>query len=376
MKKVIALALTLAMVLALGVTAFAASMTLKDEYEVGETVNFTIEVLAGEEITKIYDSSNLITFDTPRVADGTNGTFWTVNGKLNSKGLTRIVVEYTNVNGDPDVLDDLKVIEIVDATPSQAGEDYLTFGVGSLKEIADEKAFVEAKYGNSSVILDLYDSDNSDPANEVYVYFDGISAEVYNAAAKLNPEKIVIWGEDATITLYRGDYTKLTVKKDIEINAMVTVSDVLLDSKGKDMNNRVLTALGNNNADPFYVTIDSTNLTDVAANPELSIDLTSDEFTQWCKTNNCKAMDIYAFDASDDTVALVAEDVSVNNLFDNVVEMPTLETATYVFVDAGNSATGSANVKPNTNTGANDMVAVAVVFATIALAAGVSKKVR
>ena len=371
MKKVIALALTLAMVLALGVTAFAASMTLAAEYEVGKTVNFSIDIVAGEKVTKVYDSSNLIKFDTPRAADGKTD-LWTVNGTLNAKGYTKIVVEYTDVNEDAKEWKSA-VIEIVDpADAPQAGEDYLTFAdLG----YADEAAFLNDNYGYSSVLLDLYDSANSDPANDVYVYFDGISAEVYNAAAKLSPEKIVIVSDVARITLYRGDYTKLTVKKDIEINAMVAVgSEWTLDKK--DMNNRVLTALGNNNADPYYVAIDTTNLTEVAANPELQINLDSEDFAQWCKTNNCKAMDVYAFDPADDTVALVAEDVAVNNLFDNVIDMPTLETGYYVLVDAGNSATGSANVKPNANTGANDMVAVAVVFATIALAAGVSKKVR
>ena len=358
MKKVIALALTLAMVLALGVTAFAASMTLAAEYEVGETVNFSIDIVAGEKVTKVYDSTGLITFDTPRAADGKTD-LWTVNGKLNAKGYTKIVVEYTDVNEDEQEWKS-EVIEIVDpADEPQAGTDYLTFAdLG----YADEAEFLNDNYGYSSVILDLEG-------------FDGISADLYNATAKLSPEKIVLVSDVARITLYRGDYTKLTVKKDIKINAMVAVGSEWTLS-GKDMNNRVLTALGNNNADPYYVAIDTTNLTEVAANPELQINLDSEDFAQWCKTNNCKAMDVYAFDPADDTVALVAEDVAVNNLFDNVIDMPTLETGYYVLVDAGNSATGSANVKPNTNTGANDMVAVAVVFATIALAAGVSKKVR
>ena len=358
MKKVIALALTLAMVLALGVTAFAASMALKAEYVVGETVNFSIDIVAGEKITKVYDSSSLIKFDTPRAADGKTD-LWTVSGTLNAKGYTKIIVEYTDVNEDAKEWKS-DVIEIVDAADApQAGTDYLTFAdLG----YADETAFLNDNYGYSSVILDLEG-------------FDGISADLYNATAKLSPEKIVLVSDVARITLYRGDYTKLTVKKDIKINAMVAVgSEWTLDKK--DMNNRVLTALGNNNADPYYVAIDTTNLTEVAANPELQINLDSEDFAQWCKTNNCKAMDVYAFDPSDDTVALVAEDIAVNNLFDNVIDMPTLETGYYVLVDAGNSATGSANVKPNANTGANDMVAVAVVFATIALAAGVSKKVR
>lgn len=358
MKKVIALALTLAMVLALGVTAFAASMPLKAEYEVGK-VNFSIEVGTGEKVTKVYDTSGLITFGDPVEADGQPG-LWTVLADVQKKGLTRIIVEYTDANEDAQEYKS-GPIEIVDAAaPGQAGTDYLTFADLGL---ADEAEFLNAYYGNSTVALDL-------------TGFDGLSAEVYNAAAKLSPEKIVLYTDVARITLYRGDYTKLTVKKDIKINAMVEVgSEWLLNGK-EDMNNRVLTALGNNNADPYYVSIDSTNLTEVAANPELSIILDSPDFTQWCKTNNCKAMDIYTFDPEDDTVALVKENVSVNNLFDNVIEMPTLETAYYVLVDADNSATGSANVKPNTNTGANDMVAVAVVFATIALAAGVSKKVR
>ena len=243
MKKVIALALTLAMVLALGVTAFAASMTLAAEYEVGETVNFSIDIVAGEKVTKVYDSTGLITFDTPRAADGKTD-LWTVNGKLNAKGYTKIVVEYTDVNEDEQEWKS-EVIEIVDpADEPQAGTDYLTFAdLG----YADEAEFLNDNYGYSSVILDLEG-------------FDGISADLYNATAKLSPEKIVLVSDVARITLYRGDYTKLTVKKDIKINAMVAVGSEWTLS-GKDMNNRVLTALGNNNADPYYVAIDTTNLT-------------------------------------------------------------------------------------------------------------------
>ena len=87
-------------------------------------------------------------------------------------------------------------------------------------------------------------------------------------------------------------------------------------------------------------------------------------------------MTMYSFDASDDTVAVAAANIKVNNSFDNIVTMPTVAGGVYVFVDATNAATSSANVKDNVSTGANDMMAVAVVFATIALAAGVSKKVR
>ena len=354
MKKVIALALTLAMVLALGVTAFAAPAItgLAAEYELGETEYFEITGLADKDVVTSVSSvtADLITFGEPNKVDGTGN--WIVSAKMEKVGVTKIAVAYTNADSD-EVVEVIDVaIEIVEAADEpQAGTSWLT--------LEEAKDMVVA---GSVIALDVTGK-------------DGITAELYNAVAKLNPEVIELYTDAYSIRLYRGDYTKLTVKNNVKINTMVKVIDTLT-LKGKDANNRVLTALGNKNADPFYVTIDSTNLTEIAANPELTVVLDTPAFAAWCKTNNCKAMDIYAFDASDDTVALVKENVSVNNLFDNEVEMPTLESAIYVFVDADNSATGSANVKPNTNTGANDMVAVAVVFATIALAAGVSKKVR
>lgn len=363
MKKVIALALTLAMVLALGVTAFAAEILVNAngtngtaEYEVGTKTSLIINMdNAKDEVTKVYDSNNTITFGTATRVDGT-ATQWVVEATMDKLGLTQIIVDYTDANSDEQQTP-AKIVNVVDAPEAdQPGDDYLA--------LADVQAMLDAWMDKPTSVIAL------DVTGK-----DGIAADLYNAVAKLNPEVIELYTDVYTIRLYRGDYTKLTIKSNVEINTMVTVSDTLL-LKNKDANNRVLTALGNKNADPFYVEIDSTNLTEIAANPELSVVLDTEDFAAWCKTNNCKAMDIYAFDPADDTVALVKENVSVNNLFDNVVEMPTLDSAIYVFVDADNSATGSANVKPNTNTGANDMVAVAVVFATIALAAGVSKKVR
>jgi hypothetical protein len=347
MKKVIALALTLAMVLAMGVTAFA-SIAVPETFYINEKAVVEFSVSA-EKISdlKVKDLNGFMTFGTILKLTGTDEYAVEVTGtKL---GITEIIV--TN----KDVVVDTKVVNIVER---EAEDPIADLTVAGVTEVSGQ--------GSSIVTINVEGK-------------DGFSGAAYNEATKYHPEAIVVDGDGFTVTLYRGDYRTTKMKDTAKVIITAEAADRIYDAKGNDMNNRVLAALGNNKADPFYVTVKSFNLDAVADKPEFEVELATlfgDNYYSWVLTNNSKAMAMYSFDATDDTVAVVAKSIKVNNSFDNMLTMPTTAAGTYVFVDATNAASSSANVKDNVSTGANDMMAVAVVFATIALAAGVSKKVR
>ena len=356
MKKVIALALTLVMVLALGVTAFAANETVTvnllnpAEYEVGKTYWVSFD-FAGATVTDVVvsDVNGKIKFATAQKVSGSDE--YIVSAEIVETGVTQIKVTYKDSAKKACTYLDQNLVTLKTAAVVDPDLGIVVDGNVTVTEIG------------AKIVVDL----NGDT---------GISAATYNAIAAKHPEKILVVDDTFSIEILRGDYTTLTVKDTVKLHANVTVADRILDEDGKDMNNRVLAALGNTKADPFYVTVDTDNLSEIASKPVLTVNLDGAAFDAWCKVNDCKAMDLYIFDETDDTVALVKKNISVNNLIENWLEMPQFDSATYVLLDAGNSASASANVKPNASTGANDMVAVAVVFATIALAAGVSKKVR
>ncbi len=111
--KVLSLVLALAMLLTMAsFPAFAANIDVSYEYEVGKTYVIPIEVIAGEKVTKVYDITGLIVFGTPRPVDGVS-TLWFVEAKMNTKGITKIVVEYTDVNEeDQEIVSNY--VEIVD----------------------------------------------------------------------------------------------------------------------------------------------------------------------------------------------------------------------------------------------------------------------
>lgn len=361
MKKVIALALTLVMVLALGVTAFAAGETvtvnLLAEYEVGKTYWVSFD-FAGATVTDVVvsDVNGKIKFGAAQKVSGSND--YIVSAEIVEAGVTQIKVTYKDSAKTACTYPDPRLVTLKTAAVVDPDSGIVTDGNTKVYPVG------------AKIVVDLDGIDPTKPDDT------GISADTYNKIAAQHPEKILVLGKNFSIEILRGDYTTLTVKETIKLHANVAVTDRIKDEDKNDMNNRVLAALGNTKADPFYVTVDTDNLSEIASKPVLTVSLDGADFDAWCKVNDCKAMDLYIFDETDDTVALVKKNISVNNLIENWLEMPQFDSATYVLLDAGNSASASANVKPNASTGANDMVAVAVVFATIALAAGVSKKVR
>ena len=352
MKKLLSIIMAVAMIFTMGMVAFADETT---EYVVGETYAFVFTVDADQVITKVYDVNGFITFDTAMELSDETG-HWYVKGTMKKVGITQIVIEC----GKDHLINNstITIVNPKEEKPVQPGDKYLTFAdLG----YADEKAYSDAFCGKSKITFDM-------------TGFDGVSAEIYNATTKLNPEMIIFDTDLYTITLNRNDYVKLTVNKDVEINAMVSVGAEWI-YKDVNMNNKVLAALGNNKAVPFYVAIDSTNLTKVAPNAELTLKLNIDAFDKWCKVNDCKSMDIYAYDVVTDKIALVKADVSVNNLFDKELVMPTIKTGYYVIVESTTPVSGSVATKPNVGTGGNSAMSALATLVVMGAVAVATKKI-
>lgn len=360
MKKVIALVMAVVMTLALGVTAFAAEVektatiegwTSGETFEIDKEKGLVIMITGGQKDMVVSDANGIFEFTTPVQVSGGDETRFTVSATAQKLGLTRIQIKDKDGN---DITNGTYYVEVKDP-------DVVDPYDGAV--LNDTSA---VQLTGSKVILDIEG-------------FEGISYEVYNEAAKLSPEQIVIKNNTFTLTLNRGDYTKQTLNKHLYFNVLIsntpTASGVT--------NNKVLKALGNTKADPFYVEIRESGLSNVAAKPELVIDMYSNaNWASWLKTNNAKNMIMYQYNTKEESITTIKKSLSVDSLLSNKVTSPTTQNGVYFLVDANNAAGSNANTgsgstqKPNTNTGANDMIAVVVVFATIALAAGVSKKVR
>ena len=342
MKKLLSIIMAVAMIFTLGVTVFADSAI---EYEVGSLEAFVFTMQEGDTIVKVSDVNDFISFG-DAMTIGNNQ--WVVYATPKKAGVTQIIIDYKDAEGTEKTVVNSEYTTIVVPkveTPDQPGSKYLTLAdLGC----ANKDAF-KAMYTNKSVIkLDL-------------TGFDGITGEVFNAATDLNPEKIVLFNGVYEVTMKRGDYFKLIAKEDIEINTMISVgSDLIID--GKDMNNKVLAALGNTKADPYYVTVETTNLKGLSSKVELTVKLGGADFDNWCKVNDCKSIDIYVVDLAAGTSKLVKSKASVNNLYDFCLEMPTIETGYYVLVESTTPVVDT-TTKPNVSTGG----AVASVFATFAM---------
>ncbi len=360
MKKVIALVMAMVMTLALGVTAFAQEVQKTATIE-GWTSGTTIEIEKDKEIVLmitggqkdmiVSDANGYLKFTTPVAVSGEDATRFAVSAKAETLGLTQIKI--TDKDGN-DILNGSYLVKVKEEAVVDPFDGDVFSDVDSVE------------LTGSKVIIDIEG-------------FEGISHEVYNAAADLSPEQIIIKNNTFTLTLNRGDYTKQTLNKHLYFNVLISDAPTATGVT----NNKVLKALGNTKADPFYVEIRENGLNNVASKPELVINMYSENtWSSWSKTNNAKNMIMYKYDVKEETISTVKKSLSVDSLLSNKLVSPTTKNGVYILTDANNAAGAGANTgsgttqKPNTNTGANDMLAVAVVFATIALAAGVSKKVR
>lgn len=353
MKKVIALVMALVMTLAVGVTAFAEETqktaqiegwTSGSTQEIEKDAQFVIMISGGQEDMTVTDTNGYLSFGEPLIhSEGR----YAVVVKAEKLGLTEIKV--VDKNGK-DILNGSYYVKVKEATVT----DTFTGEVFSDVE--------SVTLTGSKVIINMEG-------------FEGISAEVYNAATKLSPEQIVITNNTFTLTLNRGDYTKQTLKKDLYFNVLISDGPTATGVT----NNKVLAALGNTKADPFYVEIRENILSSVAEKPELVLNMYADaDWSNWLKTNNAKNMIMYKYNSADETISTVKKSLTVDSLLSNKLTSPTTKNGVYFLVDASNAAGSNANTgtgsKPNVDTGAGDMMAVAVVFATIALGAIVTKK--
>lgn len=355
MKKVIALVMALVMTLALGVTAFAEETqktaqiegwTSGSTQEIEKDSQFAIIITGGQEDMTVSDTNGYLSFGEP-VVQGEGR--YVVMVKAEKLGLSEIKV--VDKNGK-DILNGSYYVKIKEAATVDPFDGEVFSDVESVA------------LTGSKVIINIEG-------------FEGISAEVYNAATKLSPEQIVITNNTFTLTLSRGDYTKQTLKKNLYFNVLISDGPTATGVT----NNKVLNALGNKKADPFYIEIRENNLSSVAEKPELVLNMYSDaDWSNWLKTNNAKNMIMYKYNSADESITTVKKSLTVDSLLSNKLTSPTTKNGVYFVVDASNAAGSNANTgtgstgKPNVGTGAGSMGAVAVVFVTIALAAAVTKR--
>ena len=344
MKKILSFIIVTAMVLALGVTAFAADVVA------GETVALQIPVTSTTDGVKVVDINGILTVGGPVVV----GDVVYVNVTTPANGIgkvTKVVVKDNkgNVIGESDIINLIAPAEPV----KPAGPAVLDVEtVATMAGVADD------------VIITM----------DGYV---GISAEAYNYLKNKNYETITFAGDDYTWTITRGDYTKMNVTAPIYFDVKV---DTKLWTKDKDGNvvedfiaeNAVLKALGNTKADPFYVVVDDNcNIGNVAANPKLVIVVDD----TWM-TYNYNTVDGYKFDG--EKVMKVAAGLGIKNT-SRKLDLKLTVGGTYVFVttDTVVTTTPSTTQKPNTNTGANNSAAAIVAVVVMgAVAAGTKFIVR
>ena len=359
MKKILSVVLVLAMVLALGVTAFAESDVLAGSIKAGETVGLTIAVNGDtSKGVTVTDPNGVLVFTEPVV--GADFVAFNVTAPAGSEGKIAQIVIKAKDEKKTNLLDAPIVVFVEEAEEPAAPEADATM----------DKAAVEA-------------ATSVDATNKATVTMaagvDGIAAAAYNYLKGQNYETITfVDAEGAYVwTLTRGDYTKMNVTASIYFG--VEVSDKLykqdenknwVEDTAKE--NAVLKALGNTKADVFYVTInDNVNIGNVASKPALTIDVNN----TWVNYNNKFSVTAYKFDG--ETVAKAAEGLAVKPATGKM----TLNLTTaglYVFVADNytvNPTAPSTSEKPNASTGANNAAAAVVAMAVMAVAAVASKKI-
>lgn len=346
MKKILSVVLVLAMVLALGVTAFAVNPT---DLEAGKTVGFSFNVPTKDGII-VTDTNGILVFGDPVI--GTDTVAVNVTAPAGTEGkVTKIVVTTKNLKDKQTELTSQYISVVKPAAPA-APE------AGPVLNVADLAAALKVDANNVATV-------NMGAVN-------GVSAEVYNTLKTANYEKIVFVGNGYTWTLTRGDYTKMNVTASIYFG--VSASSNLYDKDGKvDLatENLVLKALGNTKADVFYIKVaDNSNIGNVASKPELVVKVPD----AWITYNNRFAVTAYKFDG--ETVAKAADGLAIKPATGKMA-LSLTAAGTYVFVGDNTAVTPTkpATGKPNAGTGANNAAAAVVALAVMAVAAVASKKI-
>ena len=364
MKKILSVILALAMVLALGVTAFAADYTVEE----GKTLKLKFDVT--------YDAETEIGLS---VADK-NG-FLTVGNVV--VGADFVAFEITAPAGTAGKLANV----VVTTTPTDTSikkRDVMSFTVevkGEEKKDPEKPVVLEELVGGSNFFVD-------EATNKASVVLGvgqlGITKDVYNTLKNANYETIQFQGVGYVWTLTRGDYTKMNVTSDIYFDVDVTTSLYMIDVndidkdgdkeelvEDKTTENKVLAALGSTQADVFYVTVDDLcNIANVASKPALVITVPA----TWINFSNKFSVNGYKFNG--ETATKVVEGLAVKPAT-NKLTLNLTAGGTYVFVADNytvNPTAPSTSEKPNASTGANSAAAV-VALAVMAVAAVASKKI-
>ena len=353
MKKILSVVLVLAMVLALGTTAFAAApATIKAGETVGVTIPVTGDTSKGVTVT---DPNGVLVFTEPVV--GADFVAFNITAPAGSEGK---IAQF--------------VIKAKDENKTVLASGVITIAEAAKPEAPKADAVMDEAAVKAATVVD-------DKTNKATVTMadgvDGIAAAAYNYLKGQNYETITFVDAEGayTWTLTRGDYTKMNVTASIYFG--VSVSDKLYTLNEKKevvedtaKENAALKALGNTKADVFYVTInDNANIGNVASKPALVIDVNN----TWVNYNNKFSVTAYKFDG--ETVVKAAEGLAVKPATGKM----TLNLTTaglYVFVADNYTVNPVApTTKPNASTGANDAAAALVAITVMAVAAVASKKI-
>lgn len=348
MKKILSVVLVLSMVLALGVTAFAANPA---EIEVGKTVGFEFAGVTKTEGAKVTDTNGILVFGDVVVVEKDN----------------RIVVNVTAPAGTAGKITKIEV-------KSADGKTTYASAVVEVKGAAVVTPVLPGTLDAANLTAALT-VDATNVATVNMGGLTGITAEVYNTLKNANYEKIVFANGDYTWTLTRGDYTKMNVTAPIYFG--VTVDNKLYKTENGTTKedtateNAVLKALGNTKADVFYVTVDTNcNIANVANKPELVVNVDD----TWIKYNNKFSVTAYKFDGEKVTEA--AKGLAIKPATGKLA-LNLTTAGVYVFVGDNTTVAPStpSTEKPNAGTGANNAAAAVVALAVMAVAAVASKKV-
>lgn len=355
MKKLLSAVLVLSMILSLGTMAFASGTGI--EIKEGETIGLSITVDTTADGVFVTDTNSILKIgDVVKISDTQIAVAITAPEKSAGK-ITKIVVK--NKDG--------KVI-----------------GANTEEYIVTVKA-PETSTPSSPAVMekDQLDSNLTVSADNVATLamddYTGISAEVYNHLKNQNYDKIVfVLANSATWTLTRGDYTKMNITAPIHFGAKVsTVLTKMVNGvevRDEELENKVLKALGNTKADPFYVIIDSKcNIANVASKPELVVKVDD----AWLTYNNQFSVSAYSFNG--ETVKKVASSLAIKPATGKMT-LNLTAAGTYVFVGANTAVnpikpSEGGNNKPNAGTGANNATAAVVALIVMAAAAVACKKV-
>ena len=344
MKKIFSVILVLIMVLTMGISAFAADVVA------GDKIALQIPVSSTDNGVKVSDVNGILTIGGPVVVG--NVVYVEITAPANGTGkVAKVVVKDNkgNVIGETEVINVIAPAEPV----KPAGPAVLS---------ADDVKAVAGVADDVTITMNGY---------------VGISAEAYNYLKNMNYETITFAGDNYTWTLTRGDYTKMNITAPIYFDVKV---DTKLWTKDKDGNvvedfiaeNAVLKALGNTQADPFYVVVDDNcNIGNIAANPKLVIVVDS----VWM-TYNYNTVDGYKFDG--EKVIKVTAGLGIKNT-SRKLDLKITSGGVYVFVQTGtvvNTTTNTGSTqKPNASTGANSAAGAVVALAVMGAVALATKKI-